>query len=205
MDSENLLDLDQLALTLHDIRAVQFGRFTLHSGKKSPIYIDLRVLVSYPYALKLIAKAYTAVLQTLTFDVLGAYPYAGLPIGVAVSLEMDKPLIYPRKQAKSYGTGKQVEGVWEVGNTAVVLEDLVTSGRSIVEATAALKAASLRVQDAVVLIDRQQGGVAELAQHGLTVHPIMTLTKLLSLLEKHERITPPQRLAILRELGIPAF
>ncbi len=202
MNSPTPFDLDQLALTLYDIRAVRFGRFTLHSGRQSPIYIDLRVLVSYPPALKLVAKAYTAVLQTISFDILGAYPYAGLPIGVAVSLEMDIPLVYPRKQAKSYGTGKQVEGVWEVGQTAVVLEDLVTSGRSIVEATAALKAAGLRVQDAVVLIDRQQGGTAELATHGLNVHAIMTLSRLLSILEDHERITPPQRLAILRELSI---
>jgi orotate phosphoribosyltransferase len=203
MNSELTLDLDQLALTLHDIRAVRFGRFTLHSGRQSPIYIDLRVLVSFPQALKLIAKAYAAVLEAIQYDILGAYPYAALPIGVAVSLEMDQPLIYPRKQAKTYGTGKQVEGVWEVGHTAVVLEDLITSGRSIVEATAALKAAGLQVHDAVVLIDRQQGGTSELTEHGVTVHAIMTLSQLLMILERHERITGQQRMAILRELGIP--
>lgn len=203
MDSETTIDLDQLALTLYDIRAVRFGRFTLHSGRQSPIYIDLRVLVSYPEALKQVAKAYAAVLQEVSFDILGAYPYAGLPIGVAVSLEMSLPLIYPRKQAKSYGTGKHVEGVWEVGQSAVVIEDLITSGRSIVEATAALKAAGLQVQHAIVLIDRQQGGTAELVEHGLNVHAIMTLSQLLVILERHERITSQQRLTILRELGIP--
>jgi orotate phosphoribosyltransferase len=205
MPWQDMVDVDALALALYEIEAVKFGRFTLHSGKQSPIYVDLRVLVSYPEVLRLMAQAYTAVLQTLTFDILGAYPYAGLPIGVAVSLEMNRPLIYPRKQAKSYGTGKQVEGVWQVGDTAVVLEDLITSGKSIIEASAALKAAGLQVHEAVVLVDRQQGGIAELTQHGITVHPIMTLSDLLFSLEKQNRLPRAQRLSILKQLDIPSL
>jgi orotate phosphoribosyltransferase len=195
--------LEQLALTLYDIGAVRFGRFELHSGKISPIYIDLRVLVSYPHALREVAKAYAAKLGTLQFDLLAAYPYAGLPIGVAISLEMDRPLIYPRKTAKAYGTGKEVEGVWQVGQKAVLIEDLITSGKSVLEAMAALKAAGVLIQEAVVLIDRQQEGGKVLQEHGYHVHCLMTLSQLLAALENHERITAKERMKVLRALDIP--
>ncbi|MDX1689366.1 MAG: hypothetical protein R3248_15395, partial [Candidatus Promineifilaceae bacterium] len=92
-------ELEPLALTLYEIGAVKLGRFRLHSGRISPIYIDLRLLVSYPHALRQVAAAYRPLLDDLSFDVLSAYPYAALPIGVAISLEMDLPLIYPRKEA----------------------------------------------------------------------------------------------------------
>ena len=195
--------LEQLALTLYDIGAVRFGRFQLHSGKTSPIYIDLRVLVSYPHALRQVAQAYAAVLADLSFDVLAAYPYAGLPIGVAISLEMERPLIYPRKTAKAYGTGKQVEGVWQVGQKAVLIEDLITSGKSVLEAMAALKAAGILIQEAVVLINRQQDGVQVLQEHGYQVHCLMTLAQLLAALEKHERLPAKERMRVLRALDIP--
>lgn len=105
------VDLEPLALSLFDIGAVRLGQFVLHSGRRSPIYFDLRLLVSYPAVLRQVAAAYALVLRRLQFDILAAYPYAGLPIGTAIALEMNIPLIYPRKTAKSYGTGKQVEGV----------------------------------------------------------------------------------------------
>lgn len=195
-------DLEHLALLLHDIGAVRFGQFRLHSGKKSPIYIDLRVLVSYPAALKEVAQAYTAVLQGLQFDLLAAYPYAGLPLGVAISLNMEVPLVYPRKEVKRYGTGKNVEGVWQVGQSAVLIEDLITSGRSVVEAVSALKAAGLQIRQAVVLIDREQGGVDALRQQGIEVYSIVKLTQLLAHLERHERLTAHQRADILKALDL---
>ena len=92
---------EDLALTLHDIGAIQFGRFRLHSGRESRVYIDLRVLVSYPEALRQATAAYQTVLDGLAFDLLAATPMAGLPIGTAICLAMDRPLIYPRKTAKS--------------------------------------------------------------------------------------------------------
>jgi uridine monophosphate synthetase len=120
-----------LALTLHEIGAVRFGEFVLHSGRTSPIYLDLRLLASYPEALRGAATAYQPILAGLTFDLLAATPLAGLPIGTAVSLATNVPLIYPRGSAKSYGTGKRVEGRWEKGQTAVVIDDLITSGDSL--------------------------------------------------------------------------
>jgi orotate phosphoribosyltransferase len=193
--------LETLALKLYDIGAVKMGRFTLHSGKTSPIYLDLRLLVSYPQALQQVAEAYTALLKTLTFDILAAYPYAGLPIGTAIALHSGWPLIYPRKMAKQYGTGKQVEGAWQVGQTAVVIEDLITSGDSILQAIASLKAAGLQVNDAAVLIDRQQGGRKALEAEGYQLYAVLTMAQLLNVLEEHKRITARQRAKVLEGLS----
>ena len=174
---------ESLALTLHEIGAVRFGEFVLHSGRTSSIYLDLRLLASYPVALRQAAKAYRRLLDGLAFDLLAATPLAGLPIGTAVSLEMDVPLIYPRGSAKSYGTGKLVEGRWEEGQTAVVIDDLITSGDSLLQGIESLEAAGLHVRDAVVLIDREEGGRETLQARGYRLHSAMTLSQLLSILE----------------------
>lgn len=193
---------DSLALTLHDIGAIQFGRFRLHSGRESRIYIDLRVLVSFPDALRRATAAYRSVLDGLPFDLLAATPLAGLPIGTALCLDMDKPLIYPRKTAKSYGTGKNIEGRWSVGQTVVVVDDLITSGDSILETIATIKAAGMKVQDAVVLIDREQGGKQMLEQQGYRVHAVATLRELLGVLLEHGRLSQSQLDEVLSSLGL---
>ena len=189
MPDETLTPLESLAVKLHEIGAIQFGKFKLHSGKKSRVYLDLRVLASYPEVLRQVAAAYQTVLEWLDYDVIAATPLAGLPIGIAIALDMNQPLIYPRKTAKSYGTGKAIEGVYGVGDTAVVVDDLVTSGDSIVQTIAALKAGGLRVTDSVVLIDREQGGAKNLAAEGNRLHAIMSLPYLLSVLLENERIS----------------
>lgn len=193
--------IEQLALALFDIGAVRMGRFTLHSGKVSPIYLDLRLLVSYPRVLQQVAEAYEAVLQQLRFDVLAAYPYAALPIGTAIALHSGWPLIYPRKSAKGYGTGKQVEGAWQPGQTAVVIEDLITSGDSILQAIAALKEVELQIRDAVVLIDREQGGWQTLSEQGYQLHSVLTISHLLAVLERNGRISEQERVSVLEGLG----
>ena len=193
---------EDLALTLHDIGAIQFGRFRLHSGRESRVYIDLRVLVSYPEALRQATAAYQTVLDGLAFDLLAATPMAGLPIGTAICLAMDRPLIYPRKTAKSYGTGKHIEGRWSIGQTAVVVDDLITSGDSLLETSATLKAAGLRVHDAVVLIDREQGGRAFLAEQGYRLHAVATLRGLLGALLDHGRLSRGQYDEVMASIDI---
>ena len=197
--------LKDLAVTLFDTGAIKFGNFTLHSGKKSPIYIDLRIVVTFPDLLRKIAKAYASVLNTKEFDVLSAYPYAGLPLGVAVSLEMNKPLIYPRKEMKNYGTGKSIEGIFSVGQKTILIEDLITSGKSIAEAGAILKAAGLQCSESVVLIDRQQGGIQKLEESGIKVTPIITLSKVLRLLVEAEKISEKQLEKVTKKLSIPTY
>jgi len=197
-----MIDLETLALSLYDIGAVQIGKFKLHSGRKSPIYLDLRLLVSHPPVLRHAAAAYCALIEErkLEFDLLAAAPLAGLPIGTALALEMDVPLIYPRKIAKSYGTGKSIEGAYSVGQTAVIIDDLITSGDSIVTVATPLKASGLTVTDAVVLIDRGQGGETALAEIGCTLHSVFSLNFLLIVLEKHGRISSKEHARVLRKL-----
>ncbi|MEZ4518046.1 MAG: orotate phosphoribosyltransferase [Chloroflexota bacterium] len=191
---------EALVLTLFDVGAIQFGRFRLHSGKESRIYIDLRVVVSYPHALRQVAAAYRTVLETLTFDLLAATPLAGLPIGTAICLDMNMPLIYPRKTAKSYGTGKNIEGRWSIGQTAVVIDDLITSGDSVLQTIATLKASGLRVTDSVVLIDREQGGRQTLEGQGYQLHSVLTLPGVLDVLVEHQRLTNRQRSDVIATL-----
>jgi orotate phosphoribosyltransferase len=197
-----LLPADQLkdlALTLFEIGAVRLGRFTLHSGRISPIYLDLRLLVSYPAALRQVIAAYRPQLDKLAFDLLAATPLAGLPIGTALCLELDVPLVYPRPP-KGHGTGKQIEGHWRSGQTAVAIDDLVTSGDSVLGGIRQLEEAGLRVKDAVVLIDREQGGREMLQEKGITLHSAASLGQLLMVLEKSGRITPEQRLEVVHGL-----
>ena len=197
-----MTDLERLALTLHDIEAVKFGRFQLASGKTSPIYVDLRLLISDPQALAMAAKLYAKLLHDLQFDLLGAIPYGGLPIGVAIALEIDNPLIFPRKTTKSYGTGKAIEGKYQVGQQVVIIEDLVTTGGSALEGVAMLKAAGLQVSDIVVLLDRLQGADQIIADAGYKLHSVIKLDALLVALEQHGRISSKQRDEVMKALKV---
>jgi uridine monophosphate synthetase len=178
----------RLALGLHDAQCIRFGTFTLASGRQSPIYVDLRRAVSYPVLLKEIAAAYAALAQPLSFDRLAAVPYAALPLGAAVALHTDRPLIYPRKEVKAHGTGRAVEGDFEAGQTALVVEDVVTSGDSILQAIESLESAGLSVEDVVVLVDREQGGRESLAERGCRLHAVLTLGEILDVLLEEGRI-----------------
>lgn len=171
--------LDELVTGLVDLGAVKFGDFTLASGARSPIYIDLRLLVSRPPLLALAAAAYADLMRDLAADRIAGVPYAALPIGTAVSLQNGIPLIYPRKEVKQHGLGKEIEGLWQPGERVVIVEDLITSGGSTIQTAERLRAAGLVVEDVVVLIDREQGGVANLAAAGLRAHSVFRLSTML--------------------------
>jgi uridine monophosphate synthetase len=192
--------LETIVESLHEIGAVRFGEFKLHSGRISPIYLDLRLLASYPAVLRQVAAAYARILEGLDFALLAAMPLAGLPIGTAISLQMNRPLIYPRQALKTYGTGKQIEGVWLAGQRTVAIDDLITSGDSLLQGVAILEDAGLMISDAVVLIDRQQGGRETLRQRGYTLHSAVTLSQMLNILEKKGRISPQQHSHVLNAL-----
>jgi len=191
-------DLAELAEALLQTGCVKFGQFTLKSGLLSPIYLDLRMLVSYPRLLDQVARAYTPILRTLSFDRLAALPYAALPIGAAVSLVGGWPMIYPRKEVKAYGTKAEIEGIYAPGERAVVIDDLATTGGSKFEAIDKLVAAGLLVIDVVVLIDRQSGAAQALAQAGYRLHSVFTLGQLLDHWERDHRV-PAEQIAAVRQ------
>lgn len=181
---------DALILALYEAGCVQFGKFRLKSGLLSPIYIDLRLLVSRPSLLGQVARAMAGLVREreLAFDRLAAIPYAALPIGVALSLELNRPLIYPRKEAKDYGTGRAIEGVFQPGETALLVDDVITKGHAKMEALAPLLEAGLVVRDILVVIDREQGGAEELAAQGYRLHSVLRLSALLDTLASAGRL-----------------
>ena len=181
-----------LILSLHDAGCVQFGEFTLASGQQSPVYLDLRRIAGDPALLRQVASAYAALLEPLQFDRLAAVPYAALTIGTAVALATDRPLIYPRKEAKSYGTGQLVEGPFAPGERVAVIEDLVTSGGSVLRAVETLRNAGLQVTDVVVLIDREQGGPQNVAAAGCQLHAALTMTQVVATLTEAGRLSAEQ-------------
>lgn len=193
----------ELTFALAEIGAIKFGEFRLKSGMLSPVYLDLRVLVSHPSVLRMVAKALAKVLGTLDFQRLTAIPYAALPIGTAVALEMDRPLIYPRREKKNYGTARAIEGKFHPGETAVVIDDVITTGASKIEAIEPLIAAGLKVKDIVVLIDREQGGAAELAGRGYRVHSVLKMKECVQVLKEANQITDEQYEQVLVFLSRP--
>jgi uridine monophosphate synthetase len=177
-----------LADALLDAGCIKFGEFTLKSGLKSPIYIDLRQIISYPRLVEQIGAAYLPVLQGLQFDRIAGLPYAAIPIATAVSLQGGYPMIYPRKEAKAYGTKAEIEGEYHAGETVAVVDDLATTGGSKFEAIEKLAGAGLKVKDVVVLIDRQSGASEALADAGYELHAVLTITGLLDYWEKTGKV-----------------
>ena len=186
-----------LADRLLDAGCVRFGEFTLKSGLQSPIYLDLRQLISDPALLGAVGAAYTELLRGLKFDRLAALPYAALPIATAISLRGGWPMIYPRKEAKSYGTGAEIEGAFRAGERAAIIDDLATTGGSKFEAIAKLAAAGLRIEDVVVLIDRRSGAAEALAAAGYRLHAVMTLPRMLDHWERTGQV-PAEQIAATR-------
>ena len=181
-------NLTSLADGLLSAGCIKFGEFTLKSGLKSPIYIDLRQIITYPKLLEQIGAAYLPILQRLTFDRLAGLPYAAIPIATAISLAGNYPMIYPRKEVKTYGTKAEIEGEYRAGETVVVIDDLATTGGSKFEAIEKLTGAGLIVKDVVVLVDRQSGAKESLAQAGYAMHAVLTINEMLDYWEANGKV-----------------
>jgi uridine monophosphate synthetase len=174
-----MIPTSSLSETLHRIGAVRFGDFELKDGRRSPFYLDLRVLISHPHALAQVARALIERAQGLAFDRLAGIPYAGLPLAVAMSLASGTPLVYARKEGKRYGTARLVEGEYQAGERALVIDDVITSGGAKLEAIVPLRDVGLVVEDVLVVVDRGDRGGEALAAAGLRLHSVLTARELL--------------------------
>lgn len=167
---------------LYQIEAIRFGNFQLKSGQNSPIYLDLRQIISYP---KLLNKTADLLWEKISakkkpFAHFCGVPYTALPIATCLSLKQDIPMLIRRKENKNYGTNKMIEGVFQSGETCFIIEDVITTGSSVLETAHELKQVGLIVKDAAVLIDREQTGKENLAKHDIEVHAVFDLSTVLN-------------------------
>lgn len=180
----------ELALDLYEMGALKFGEFTFKSGIVSPMYLDLRLFISYPKVMKKVAKLYAEILKDLQYDRLAGVAYAALPIAGAVSLELEQPWIFMRKEGlkKAYGLGKSLEGEYNEGETVVMIEDLCTRATSLLEAIDAIEDHKLVVKDAVVLLDYGKGGRENLEAKGYKLHAFMTTREVIDIMHSLGKI-----------------
>ena len=189
MAKEQSLDNLWLAQTLYDLGGVQFGNFTVsESAVSSPVFVNPKVLISNPTALRVASKLMQQKMnlaQSLRrprvhpFAVVAGVPVGGLLLASAYSLETNIPLIYARIRPE--GTGKRgIEGRFNAGETALIIDDLITRGSSILETAELLQENGLKVKDVIVLVDREHGAAERLRRHSYNLMSILKLDVMLT-------------------------
>ncbi|BAZ51541.1 orotate phosphoribosyltransferase [Nostoc sp. NIES-4103] len=184
-----------LILQLYDIGCIMFGNFVQASGAVFPYYIDLRKIISNPQVFNQVLSAYEEILRNLHFDRLAGIPYGSLPTATGLALRLHCPMIFPRKEVKAHGTRKLIEGNFCPGETVVVIDDILISGKSVMEGAEKLKSAGLNVNDIVVLIDHEQGVQDRLIENGYQGHAVFTISEITNTLYLSGRINEEQFLA----------
>jgi orotate phosphoribosyltransferase len=176
----------EFATFLHEKGALKFGDFTLTSGNKSSYYVDLRIVPSFPHQFRKMVKHLqsniSANIGLENFDYLVSVPTSGLVIASALAIETVKPIIYVRNKPKDHGTSKTVEGSFEQGKKALMIDDVATTGGSIINAIKSLKESGLVISDTFVIINRMEGASQALESEGIKMHDltdILEITKTL--------------------------
>jgi len=193
----------ELSELFYRIGVVRFGEFTLKDGRSSPFYLDLRVLVSHPDALARVARAMLQRAAGLTYDRIAGIPYAGLPLAVAMALISERPMVYARKEKKDYGTKHQIEGEYRAGERALMVDDVITSGGSKLEAVAPFRSAGFVVEDVLVVVDRQGTGSTALSEAGLRLHSVLQVRALLEHLREQRSAKPADIDRAIEFIGAP--
>jgi orotate phosphoribosyltransferase len=173
-------DKEELIDALKACGAVKFGDFTLASGKKSKYYIDIKKASSDPGTLKIIAKQAASLIKSMDIDIVGGVALGGVPIATAVSLETNMPLLLIRKSAKEYGTGGRFVGDAEEGDRIILLEDVTTSGGSVLEAIGAIREAGCIIDKVITVVDREDGATENLNEIDVKLVPLVRASDLLA-------------------------
>ncbi len=172
---------EKLAHKLFDIGVIKFGDFVLKSGIRSNNYVDMRLAISHPDILRDLALCFNGIQRQYGADVLCPVPYAAVPITTMLSMLSGIPMVMARQQAKDHGTKKMIEGVYTSGQKCLIIEDVITTGSSVLETVKIVESAGLQVKDIIGLIDRQQGGRENITKAGYNFHALFMLQELLSL------------------------
>ncbi|UCE96341.1 MAG: orotate phosphoribosyltransferase [Candidatus Bathyarchaeota archaeon] len=171
----------QLCKILYKIGALKFGTFKLTSGEISPYYIDLRIVPSFPDAFHRICDLYINLIKqnigTENFQRIAGIPTAGIPFASVISYNLHKSFLYTRSMQRKHGREKRIEGMLAPGDIVLLLDDLVTSGKSLLKAASSIRAEGGVINDAVALIDREERGREELASDGITLHNLLKVSE----------------------------
>ena len=177
---------------LHQKEIIKFGNFTLASGKNSSYYVDLRLVPSYPHEFRMMIKylenQITEDIGLENFESIVSVPTGGLVIASALANETVKPLIYVRSKPKDYGTSKSVEGKIHDGMKVVMIDDVATTGGSVVNAIKSLTEVNVPVKDAYVIVDRMEGADKALAELGVKMHSILNILQITKVLYEQKMI-----------------
>jgi len=182
----------EFAIFLHQNDIIKFGDFTLASGKKSSYYVDLRMVPSYPHEFrKMIKYLEKDIAQNIgfdEFDSIVSVPTGGLVIASALAMETIKPLIYVRSKPKDYGTSKSVEGKIHDWMKVLMIDDVATTGYSVVNAIKSLKEVNISIKDAYVIVDRMEGAGEAFSELGVKMHSITNILEITESLYKQNLI-----------------
>jgi len=194
----------ELCRILTKIGALKFGTFRLTSGKTSPYYIDLRVVPSFPDAFQRICDLYLNLVErdlgAKEFERVAGIPTAGIPFASVIAYRLRKPFLYVRAHPRLHGRERRVEGMIMPGNRVLLIDDLITTGQSLRRSATAIRAEGGVVTDAVVLMDREEGGKEKLAKDNVALHYLLRVSEAADRLYKMGVITEDQWKTILRQV-----
>lgn len=181
----------KISKLLLECDAIKFGEFVGSSGRILPYYIDLRLIPSHPGIFHKVVSEYIKLIEknNIEFDRIAGVPVGALPFASAIAYKMKKPLLILRKEPKGHGRGKQIEGLLNNGEKVLVIEDLVTTGGSVIKTKKVLESEGVVVSDVAVLLDRLECGEENLKNNGLKLHAVTDTMAVISELKEEYLIS----------------